>query len=87
MEGERNVLLSSGIGVHLPNKRPTPSDGSDEHQHRLIEKVNNVWGSTAGAGSDFFHIYRKHRATEMQRLKELDEVYENEKEAEEFQRR
>eukprot|EP00922_Rhytidocystis_sp_ex-Travisia-forbesii_P043251 GHVS01064568.1.p2 GENE.GHVS01064568.1~~GHVS01064568.1.p2 ORF type:complete len:158 (+),score=44.46 GHVS01064568.1:216-689(+) len=38
-----------------------------------VEKVENVWGSTAGAGSDFFHIYRKHRYAEMDRLKQMDE--------------
>lgn len=80
------VRLSTGISVEVPRKRPAPQE-SNESSHRLMEKVNNVWGSTAGAGSDFFHTYRKHRATEMQRLKQLDEEYEDEKEAEEFQKK
>lgn len=51
----------------------------------LIEKVNNVWGSTAGAGSDFFHTYRKHREVEMERLKKLDEEFDEQRESREFQ--
>lgn len=86
MASDDRVILSSGEVVHIPRKRPAPSDECD-HTHRLMEKVNNVWGSTAGAGSDFFHTYRKHRAVEMKRLKKLDEEYEEEKEAEGFQKR
>ncbi|CEM12728.1 unnamed protein product [Vitrella brassicaformis CCMP3155] len=52
-----------------------------------IEKVNNVWGSTAGAGSDFFHVYRKHRRIEMDRLKKMDEDWEAQQETEEMLKR
>eukprot|EP01071_Lankesteria_metandrocarpae_P001236 Lankesteria_metandrocarpae@DN1402_c0_g1_i1.p1 len=45
----------------------------DEIRQVRTEKVVNVWGSVAGAGSDFFHLYRNHRNTEMNRLKEMDE--------------
>lgn len=82
-----SVRLSCGVTVDVPHKRPAPVEGRPTLPHRLMEKVNNVWGSTAGAGSDFFHTYRKHRATEMDRLKQLDEEYEDEKEATEFEER
>jgi hypothetical protein len=37
------------------------------------EKVNNPYGSTAGAGSGEFHVYRHARAREMERLRNLDD--------------
>ena len=37
------------------------------------EKVVNPYGSAAGAGSGDFHLYRKARAREMQRIQHLDQ--------------
>merc|ERR1711933_213817 len=49
------------------------------------EKVENPYGSTAGAGSGSFHVYRHARAREIVRLKQM-EAKEKETEAEkEFQ--
>ncbi|CAJ1934005.1 unnamed protein product [Cylindrotheca closterium] len=39
----------------------------------VVEKVSNPYGSTAGAGSGEFHIYRHARAREMERWKNIDE--------------
>ena len=53
----------------------------------LLEKVSNPAGSTAGAGSDFFHIYRKHRQTELERLKLMEVEDQEDLEQSEFQQR
>ena len=57
--------------------------GSSEVKKGTVkaEKVSNPYGSTAGAGSGEFHVYRHARAREMARWKELD-AEEQEKDAE-----
>ena len=50
------------------------------------EKLENVTGSTAGASSSSFHIYRAHRRTEMNRLEDLDRKETEEQEQEAFER-
>ncbi|CAD7933704.1 unnamed protein product [Amoebophrya sp. A25] len=38
----------------------------------VINRVHNYHGSTAAAGSDFFHMYQKTRGRELERLEKLD---------------
>lgn len=51
------------------------------------EKVNNPYGSTAGAGSGEFHVYRHARSREMARVKKLDEEEEQRKLDAEFRQK
>lgn len=89
-EESETVLLSTGARVTVARKRPQEAEPPVpviDPKRPAIERVNNVWGSTAGAGSDFFHIYRKHRAVEIDRLKKLDEEYQRDQEERAFQQR
>ncbi|ROV97709.1 hypothetical protein VMCG_07340 [Cytospora schulzeri] len=51
------------------------------------EIVTNVQGSSAGAGSGEFHVYKAARRREYERLRVMDEEVRQEREAEEFARR
>lgn len=53
----------------------------------ITEKVDNPYGSTAGAGSGEFHVYRHARAREMARWKEMRATEAEIKAEEDFQRK
>ncbi|KAI8964959.1 hypothetical protein F5Y11DRAFT_314164 [Daldinia sp. FL1419] len=50
------------------------------------EIVTNVQGSSAGAGSGEFHVYKASRRREYERLRRMDEEVSQEKAKEEFER-
>ncbi|RGP77997.1 hypothetical protein FLONG3_3832 [Fusarium longipes] len=50
------------------------------------EIVTNVQGSSAGAGSGEFHVYKASRRREYERLRSMDEDLRREKDIEEFNR-
>lgn len=60
------------------------ADG-DKSQKVVTEKVVNPYGSTAGAGSGEFHIYRHARAREMARWNALDQEAKEKQEELNFQ--
>merc|ERR1719433_33864 len=78
----RGAGASGKIAVKLdPSDAVKPPEGN----RATLEKVNNVWGSCAGSGSDAFPIYRRHRNHEFERLEKMDRDWEELHEAETFQ--
>ncbi|OIW27370.1 hypothetical protein CONLIGDRAFT_426445 [Coniochaeta ligniaria NRRL 30616] len=64
-----------------------PQSGSAVAARRAVpEIVTNVQGSSAGAGSGEFHVYKASRRREYERLRQMDEEVRKETEAEEFER-
>lgn len=69
--------------------RPHPRGGSGSNPsngHLPPEIVANVQGSSAGAGSGEFHVYKASRRREYERLRGMEAEVRREKEGEEFER-
>lgn len=67
--------------------RVPPPPGTVSGPRRAIpEIVTNVQGSSAGAGSGEFHVYKASRRREYERLRQMDEEVRKEKEEEAFER-
>ena len=56
------------IGGYMDNK----TAGGEKPARLVTEKVENVSGSCAGAGSEQFHIYRAARRRELTRLEDIE---------------
>merc|ERR1719163_6727 len=77
------VVVAGGITLSVSKEH---SDKGDEEDDRVVfDKVQQTWGSSAGAGSDFFHKYRKRRAHELERLEQMDKDWDEKCEHREFQ--
>ncbi|KAL2213815.1 DUF1168-domain-containing protein [Sarocladium strictum] len=63
-----------------------PSETSGPRLAAPPEIVTNVQGSSAGAGSGEFHVYKASRRREYERLKAMDEEVKKDKDKEEFDR-
>ncbi|OAA46402.1 DUF1168 domain protein [Metarhizium rileyi] len=63
-----------------------PASTPGRRKAHLPEIYSNVQGSSAGAGSGEFHVYKASRRREYERLKDMDEALRQEKERDEFER-
>jgi hypothetical protein len=64
---------------------PLPSSAVARARH-IPEIYTNVQGSSAGAGSGEFHVYKASRRREYERLKEMDDSLKREKDQGEFEK-
>ncbi|KAL7066185.1 hypothetical protein ACR3K2_33790 [Cryptosporidium serpentis] len=78
---KKDLLLSTGETIQISAEN---LEGDDEI---IEEKLQNTWGSNAGAGSDFFHIYRKQKEAENERIHKMELKWKEEKEQREFNER
>lgn len=67
--------------IHIPGSKPGKGLAPPP------EIVANVQGSSAGAGSGEFHVYKASRRREYERLRLMDEEVKKEEEEKEFQKR
>lgn len=67
--------------IKIPSSELTTNSG-----RAPPEIVSNVQGSSAGAGSGEFHVYKASRRREYERLRAMDEEVEKEKEDELYER-
>ncbi|XP_048763423.1 PRKR-interacting protein 1 homolog [Ostrea edulis] len=71
-----------------PNKDAFIPEKSKEKEPRAPhEFIRNVWGSSAGAGSGDFHVYRGVRRREYARQKFIDEKAERTNKEKEYQKK
>ncbi|KAK1936148.1 hypothetical protein X943_001699 [Babesia divergens] len=68
---EEYVMLANGRTVAVSTESTAPNEEGD----LPIERLQNVWGSSSGARSEFFDIYCRQRNAELERSEELEKQW------------
>lgn len=73
--------------IRIPSSSSDPNAAANAARKRHLppEIVSNVQGSSAGAGSGEFHVYKASRRREYERLRGMEEEVKREKAQEEFE--
>ena len=80
---DTNTKTISGYEIPIPTS--TDIDKANEEKPRVVtEKIRNIFGSSAGAGSSEFHLYTLSRKREITRIEQLERKDATEKEIREF---
>ncbi|CAA9986973.1 conserved protein, unknown function [Plasmodium knowlesi strain H] len=66
------IMLSDGRVIRMPVKQTEEKEKEKSKGKIKVDKVPNVWGSSAGAGSDYFDLYRKQRNEENERIELME---------------
>lgn len=66
-------------------KEPAGAAGDVKEGKLVVNRVDNVSGSSAGAGSGEFHTYRAARRREMERVASMEQRYKDNKAQQEFE--
>jgi len=81
---QANEISHLFLEPEKPLNLPLPSSATRSNLPAPPEIVANVQGSSAGAGSGEFHVYKASRRREYERLRVMDEEARNEEENEEW---
>ncbi|GAB65287.1 hypothetical protein PCYB_053050 [Plasmodium cynomolgi strain B] len=68
-------MLSDGRVIKMPVKQEEEKEKEKGKGKIKVDKVPNVWGSSAGAGSDYFDLYRKQRNQENERIELMEKKW------------
>lgn len=85
--GQKRKIEKLMQQIDKPIELPDTSMTLNKKKYEAPDFVRNIMGSSAGAGSGEFHVYRHLRRKEMTRLKEMDVAAKEEEEELEFRRR
>jgi len=73
----KDEVVIAGIGpVKVPVQSSLKKEDDAFRVSEAFDKVDQPYGSGAGAGSDFFHMYKKEREREIDRIQAMDKNWE-----------